>query len=39
MQPGPLLYAFWRTLAVIASPLHRPQTLAASPLQSKAEIF
>ena len=35
MQPGPC----FRTLAVIASPLHRPQTLAISPLRSKAEIF
>ncbi|KAB2866496.1 MAG: hypothetical protein F9K46_02185 [Anaerolineae bacterium] len=27
------------TLAVIAFPLHRPQTIAASPLQSKAETL
>jgi hypothetical protein len=35
MQPGPLVSCF-RTLAVIASPLHRAPNLAASPLRGKA---
>ncbi len=36
MQPGPLVSCF-RTLAVIASPLHRRPTLAPSLLRGKAE--
>lgn len=34
-QPGPLVSCF-RTLAVIASPLHRRPTLATGPLHGKA---